>query len=58
MSDNLFDPLTGQWYNPRIYEIVSEIGNSLRNITYQTYSPSPEQELFSNLEYTNMSSRS
>ena len=53
MSSGIYDPLTGQYYNPVMYEIVSEIGNRLRAMrgTYQIYNVQ-EEELLSNKEYS------
>ena len=52
MSSGIYDPLTGQYYNPVMYEIVSEIGNRLRAMrgTYQIHNVQ-EEELLSNKEY-------
>ena len=47
--EKIYDPLTGQWYNPRVYEVVSEIANRYR--TYQIHNVQHE-ELLSNKEYS------
>lgn len=60
MDNKIYDPLTGQHYNPIMYELVSQIGDSLTRIRQEenalTYLHVNNEEKISNNSY-NMSSK-